>query len=228
MTSKTDCTHSAQSGMSTTGTVLGCFQIWGISLIAATLFSQVTQATQAPLYDSIVRSTQGGSASANKGTWLANQFNTDGIVYQLQSVVLNFSTTPFGTIAVDIYSNAAGSPGSNLGTLTNPSGFSTGTNAFIANNISTLQADSAFWVVLRGVGDGTANWIWTSDNPTGVGDSTHSNLSLDSGATWQGTSSGTPYMMQVNATPAIIPEPSIWAIGLFALGFTAIAARRCC
>jgi hypothetical protein len=183
------------------------FSIWGVAIVAAMLVGQAASASPVVLYDSINGSTVGDADPASSGTWLANQFNTDGQSYTLQSVVLDFAVAPLGTIAVDIYSDTSGTPTTSLGTLTNPGSFGAGSNTFSATGIPTLATASSFWVVLRGVGSGSVSWNWTSDTPTGVGSSTNTNFSTTSGASWAGLSSGTPYMMTVNAnSSAAVPE----------------------
>ena len=204
--------------------------IWGVAIAVAMLLGHAATAAPDALYDSINGSTAFDSDGANNSTWLANQFNTDAASYDLNSVVLNFSAAPLGTIAVGIYSDNSGEPGSNLGTLTNPGSFAAGSNTFSATGISTLASASSFWVVLRGVGASTANWLYTSDTPTGVGSSTNTNFSTTAGASWAGVSTGTPYMMTVNATAAsAVPEidPASFGSALsLVLGSLAILERR--
>ena len=204
------------------------FSIWGVAIVATMLLGQAATAAPIALYDSITGNTVSDSDSASSGTWLANQFNTDAVSYDLNSVVLNFLSAPLGTIAVDIYSDASGTPSTNLGALTNPGSFVAGTNTFSATGIPTLASSSSFWVVLRGVG-GTVNWLYTGDTPTGVGSSTNTNFSTTSGASWAGVSTGTPYMMTINATPQAVPEidPASFGSALsLVLGSLAVLERR--
>jgi hypothetical protein len=204
--------------------------IWGVATVAALLLGQAASAAPIALYDSINGSTVSDADGANNGSWLANQFNTDAASYDLNSVVLDFSAAPLGTIAVDVYSDASGTPSTNLGTLTNPGSFAAGSNTFSASGIPTLASASSFWVVLRGVGSGSVGWNWTNDTPTGFGSSTNSNLSGNSGQTWAGVITGTPYMMTVNATAAsAVPEidPASFGSALsLVLGSLSILERR--
>ncbi len=202
------------------------FSILGVAIAAAMLLGQAAIAAPVALYDSINGSTASDSDSANNSTWLANQFNTDSASYELNSVVLDFSAAPLGTIAVSIYSDNSGEPGSNLGTLTNPGSVAAGSNTFTASGIPTLASASSFWVVLRGVGASTANWLYTSDTPTGFGSSMNTNASGNAGASWAGLTSTSPYMMTVNATPVAVPEPSTWAMGLAGLAFAGVKVLR--
>jgi hypothetical protein len=205
------------------------FSIWGAAIMATVLLGQAATAAPITLYDSINGSTVSGSDGASNGAWLANQFNTDIASYDLNSVVLDFVAAPLGSIAVDIYSDASGTPGSSLGTLTSPGSFGAGSNTFTASGIPTLASASSFWVVLRGIGSGTVDWNWTSDTPSGVGSTTNTNASGNSGQTWGGVVSGTPYMMTVNATPSAVPEidPASFGSALsLALGSLAILERR--
>jgi hypothetical protein len=204
--------------------------IWGVAIVAAMLVGQAASASPVVLYDSINGSTSAGADGANNGTWLANQFNTDGQVYSLTSVILDFTATPLGTIAVDIYSDASGTPGLSLGTLTNPGSFGAGSNTFSASGIPTLASTSSFWVLLRGVGASSVDWRFTSDTPTGVGSSTNTNFSTTAGASWAGLSAGTPYMMTINATTsAAVPEidPASFGSALsLVLGSLSLLGRR--
>lgn len=198
-------------------------------VVAATLLGQASLGAPIVLYDSINGSTSSGSDNANNGTWLANQFSTDIASYGLNSVVLNFVAAPLGSIAVDIYTDASGTPGSNLGTLTNPGSFGVGSNTFSATSIPTLASSSSFWVVLRGVGASSVDWMYTSDTPSGVGSSTNTNASGTAGASWAGLSSGSPYMMTVNATPSAVPEidpASCGSVLSLVLGSLTLLERR--
>jgi len=204
------------------------FSIWGVA--AAMFVGQAATAAPIALYDSINGSTVFDSDGANNSTWLANQFNTDAASYDLNSVVLNFSTAPLGTIAVDIYSNNVDQPGAPLGTLTNPGSFGAGSNTFSASGIPTLASANSFWVVLKGIGASSVNWLYTIDTPTGVGSSMNTNFSTNAGASWAGLSSTQPYMMTVNATAAsAVPEidPASFGSALsLVLGSLAIVERR--
>ena len=189
--------------------------IWGVAIVAAMLVGQAASGSPVVLYDSINGSTAFDSDPANNGSWLANQFNTDAASYTLQSVVLD--------------SDASGTPNTSLGTLTNPGSFGAGSNTFSATGIPTLATASSFWVVLRGVGSGSVSWNWTSDTPTGFGSSTNTNLSGNSGQTWGGLVSGSPYMMTINATSAAVPEidPASFGSALsLVLGSLSLLGRR--
>jgi len=204
--------------------------IWGVAIVVAMLLGQVATAAPIALYDSINGSTAFDSDGANNATWLANQFNTDSASYNLDSVVIDFLAAPLGTIAVDIYSNNVDKPGAPLGTLTNPGSFVAGSNTFTASGIPTLASASSFWVVLKGIGASTANWLYTSDTPTGIGSSMNTNFSTNAGASWAGLSSTQPYMMTVNATAAsAVPEidPASFGSALsLVLGSLTILERR--
>jgi hypothetical protein len=72
--------------------------------------------------------------------------------------------------------------------------------------------------------------MYTGDTPNGVGSSTNTNFSTTAGASWAGLSSGTPYMMIVNATSAAaVPEidPASFGSALsLVLGSLTILERR--
>jgi hypothetical protein len=210
--------------------LLGRISTWGTAIVAAILIGQSASAT--PIYDSIGGSTSTGSANADINNWLANQFKTDGSTYTVNSVVLNLSAlTGGGTISVDIRSDVSGTPGSSLGTLTNPGSFVVGSNTFTASAlIPTLAASSSFWVVLYSGGSGSVNWLQTGSTPAGVGSSTDTNRSTNGGLSWLGVVPGTPYMMTVNATSTtVVPEidPASFGSALsLVLGSLTLLERR--
>ena len=210
--------------------LLGRISTWGTAIVAAILIGQ--SASAVPIYDSIGGSTSTGSATADINNWLANQFKTDGSTYDVNSVVLNLSavTGIGGTINVDIFSDVSGTPGSSLGTLTNPGVFTVGSNTFTASAIPELAALSSFWVVLYSGDSGSVNWLQTGSTPGGVGSSTDTNRSTNGGLSWLGVVSGTPYMMIVDATSVtVIPEidPASFGSALsLVLGSLTLLERR--
>jgi hypothetical protein len=208
--------------------LLGRISTWGTAIVAAILIGQ--SASAVPIYDSIGGSTSTGSATADINNWLANQFKTNGSTYDVNSVVLNLSAvTGGGTINVGIFSDVSGTPGSSLGTLTNPGSFVVGSNTFTASAIPTLAASSSFWVVLYSGDNGGVNWLQTGSTPTGVGSSTNTNRSTNGGLSWAGVVSGTPYMMTVDATATVVPEidPASFGSALsLVLGSLTLLERR--
>ena len=199
------------------------FSIWRVAIAAAVLFGQVASAAPVVLYDSITANTVDGSNTADVTNWLANEFKTDSVAYDLSSVALKLASTPLGTIEVDLYSNntVGNVPGSVIGTFTNPGSLSPGDLTFTPAIPQQLLPNTSYWVVLKNSG----SWNYTNGSATGPGASQRWADGSNSGAIWTATTGG-PYMMTVNATPVAVPEPSTWAMGLAGLGFAGVTALR--
>ena len=127
---------------------------------------------------------------------LAQAFTTGGIAdgYKLTSVDIpirrNSGTVP--TYTVTIRSNSSGSPGTLLGTLTNPSPLGHGTNRFTAPGDGIdLAANTTYFMTIDVSGTGTAivkplQTAWTTEDPGGaagwsIGNAMRHRLSTSSG-----------------------------------------------
>jgi hypothetical protein len=199
------------------------FSIWGVAIAAAMLVGQAASAAPVVLYDSITANTADGSNTADVTNWLANEFKTDSVAYDLTSVVLNLASTPLGTIEVDLYSNnpVGNVPGSVIGGFSNPGSLAAGDLTFTPAIPQQLLPNTSYWVVLKNSG----TWNYTNGSATGPGASQRWADGSNSGAIWS-ASTGGPYLMTVNATPVAVPEPSTWAMGLAGLGFAGVTALR--
>lgn len=186
----------------------GGWKTWGIGLLIAALIGGVCQAAPVTLYDSIGSNTANGHTPADGSSWLANQFLTDAQSYTLDSVVMSLYQAPQnGTVQLDLYSDNSGVPGSSLGTFNAPGSFAAGNNTFTASGLWNLAANSTFWIVLKGIGTGSAAWNYTFGTVSGDGAADVTIRSLNSGSSWDPSATGQPFMMQVNATPASnVPE----------------------
>ena len=199
------------------------FSIWGVAIAAAMLVGQAASAAPVVLYDSITANTAEGSDTADVTNWIANEFKTDSVAYDLTSVVLKLASTPLGTIEVDLYSNkpAGNVPESVIGAFTNPGSLAAGDLTFTPAIPQQLLPNTSYWVVLKNSG----SWNYTNGLATGPGASQRWAEGLNQGGIWNPTT-GSPYMMTVNAAPVAVPEPSTWAMGLAGLAFTGVKVLR--
>ena len=187
----------------------GNWKTWGLGLLVAAIIGGVCQAAPVTLYDSTTGNTPNNPPDeANFNQYLADRFATDNDSYSLNSVVLNFASTPTGSVFVDLYSDNAGSPGTSLFTFTNPGSLTSGDNTFTAVGFGPLSANSFFWIVLRGAAAGnSAEWNFTD----GSGTVTPAWQTMDNayrstlGGAWN-LSASQPYMMQVSAERTSVPE----------------------
>jgi len=210
--------------------VCQAFSILGVAIVAAMLVGQAASAAPVVLYDSITGNTAEAADTADSVQYVADKFLTDGFSYDLSSVVLDLTNSPVG-VAVDLYSDNSGVPGSSLGSFTNPGSLVDGPNTFTASGLPTLTSNAAYWVVLRGVASGSADWQFT--NSSGTVSPNWQTLSsayrTSLGGAWN-MSSSQPYMMTVNATAAsAVPEidPASFGSALsLVLGSLTILERR--
>jgi hypothetical protein len=158
---------------------------------------------------------------------IAQGFSTGtSSLLSLQSITLGlFGATAPGTIsgAIDLYSNAGGTPGAVLHSSTNSAIGDTGKYTF--NFVgATLDANQSYWVVPR------YDLSWYFSQPNGA--PTAQNLSgyvytgtlrSTNNGPWVDTSSS--YSISIQATEAI-PEPDTWAVAVLLCGAAAWVARR--
>jgi hypothetical protein len=157
-------------------------------------------------------------------TWIGAGFATGSTTYTLGGATLLMRQNSPGSATLDLYSDLGGKPGSALGSLGTPSGFSptlTATEFSGANLL--LAANSTYWLVLRSDG-GDYEWAYT-DNNTGSGPGFIGTwgASDNAGGSWL-VSDLDPMIMRVDASPAnaAVPEPA--EILLFGIGILTLAA----
>lgn len=158
-----------------------------------------------------------GVEAATGADWLASSFGTDSATYRLNSVTLLLQNPTAGLAELDIYSDGGFQPGSLVGTLASPTGFSSGLSdeTFTTTGI-TLAANTTYWVVLHAL-SGEFDWGYTfDDSGRGAGFQDNWAASFDSGADWfdEGNS---PTQMSVVATASAVPEPASAALLLAGL-----------
>lgn len=189
------------------------------------------------LYDSIDGLSSNGFDTASTTSWLANQFLTDGDGYTLDTVIIKLQEAPVGlsvNVRLSLYGNLhdadtlTDTPSTSLGDFTNPGSLGAGDNTFFAGSLPSLAPNSTYWVVLHvaaagaashGVAaNGSAKWAYTFGTTGGLAPSDISTFSADGGGNWFPNSSGSPYMMTVNAFVTPVPEPSTYAMGMAGVG----------
>jgi hypothetical protein len=141
--------------------------------------------------------------------WLGASFGTGNAAYTVIDITLLMQGDSGGTAALDLYSNVNGTPGTLLGTLQAPTGFSsTLTPTSFGGDGLQLSANTTYWAVLL-PNSGTTEWAYTDDNTgSGVGFQTNWGISYDAGSGWF-TSDTQPMQMRVDADPAgTTPEPA--------------------
>jgi len=139
--------------------------------------------------------------AATGSTWLTASFATDDGTYRLTSVTLLLANPSDGQARLDLYADGSLEPGSLVGTLLAPDGFSADLTQtiFLASDI-TLAPNSTYWIVLS-ADSGEFDWAWTSDNTgNGIGFLHTWGQSDDGGATWF-TFDTYPTQFSVTATP---------------------------
>lgn len=185
-------------------------------LLATVLFiASSALAAETTLYDNLSTANYGND-EVNSAEWLANQFNTDGNTYALNSVVISYSQIFNPNFTISVYTDVSGAPGTLLGDLAPPVTLVDGDNTFTASALS-LAANSSYWVVASTFSaSNTSNWNFEQGTSgTGVGFvPAHSLISHNSGSSWIAFT-GYTYKMQVNATVSGVPEPSVYALCLF-------------
>jgi hypothetical protein len=204
--------------------------IWGVATVAAMFLGQAATAAPIALYDSITGNTASAADTADSTQYVADKFLTDAFAYDLNSVVLDLVNSPAG-VAVELYSDNSGVPGSSLGSFTTPGSLADGPNTFTASGLPTLTSNSAYWIVLRGIGSGSADWQFTDGSGTVSPNwqTLSSAFRTSLGGAWN-VSSTQPYMMTINATAAsAVPEidPASFGSALsLVLGSLTLLERR--
>ena len=202
----------------------------------AALATRTTHAAPLVLYTSNDLTTD-ASDFASDSIWLANQFNTFGYEAKIESVVLLLGTVPadLTAIRVDLYDSAAGVPGSQVATFTNPTAGSGEAYTFTLASPPTLVANSDYWIVLSMTGASVVEWLASTHLDT-QGNSNPSNPLhfAPQSANWVngtyagqiawGTPSIGPYKMGVYVQA--VPEPSTYCMGLAGLGWVGLTTWR--
>lgn len=189
----------------------------GFLFVAFSLLGTATQGRAEVIFDNL-GNLNFNTISANSTSWAAQRFFTGSTSYELSSVVLLMNSTSPGNPLLQIYGGSDTAPSSSpLFTLTNPGSIS-GTlanNTFTAGSTFLMDANTNYWVVLKGVGSSSFEWGYTQSND-GIGNSfrTQNAITNNSGVPWL-SYPDEPFQMQVNATA--VPEPGTLTLGTIAM-----------
>jgi hypothetical protein len=175
-----------------------------------------------------------GIASVGSDGYWAQRFVTDNSApgFTLDSVTLAMhnAVSATGDFFVAIYSESGGIPLASLGTLFgNASPILTGQHTYISFPGGPLSPNTGYWVV-AGVSPGAGGYHWkttASDNSTGswtIPGTASFSFSSDQGASWEGASSSSSFMMSLEATP--VPEVEGWGLMTAGLASLGILWRR--
>lgn len=190
---------------------------------ASTLFSNLSQPVDA-------------STSNASVFWNASAFTTDSHSYSLSDIVVPIHVDSGPTnFTLDIRSDASGSPGAVLDTLTatTPIPSSFGNVVFTPDNPLTLQPGTTYWVSAD-VSQGIVDWQFTkslgSTGPASLATNNYAD-SQDLGTTWNifpnDPTDNVPVMFQVDANSIIqTPEPSGWIVASAMTLIGAVSLRR--
>jgi len=166
------------------------------------------------------------------GFTAAQEFNTGSAATSLDRIFANIGNYVAGTngdfqLTATLLADSGGTPSGstlvsfmfNVGSIPT-SGFAN--VEFDPVHTFNLAASTNYWFVLTGSspsdGSGSVDWNWTTSTITyGPGSLPHFSNSYDGGTTWNGTFSGSPYLIQVNSP---VPEPAGWVLG--GMGFAAV------
>lgn len=197
------------------------------------VFVLILLSTLAAKADTVILSdnlsnTTAGTETATGLTWLTASFGTGASASNLDSITLLLANSVAGQAMLSIYTDGGLQPGSLVGSLLSPAGYSTTLTeiTFTASGLS-LSTNSIYWVVLSAA-SGQFDWAYTTDNAgSGVGFQHTWGISDDAGLTWF-TYDIYPTRMRVTATTtaAAVPEPTTLALLATGLSVGAELSRR--
>ncbi len=202
-------------------------------LVAGLLLALVVNGVRADtvIFDNFPAPTQGfGQVSTT--FWEAQRFNSDSTNLTLTTTILTLysESQGSGNFFVDLYSDAAGQPGTSLANLftgPNPFGptFPQSGNIVFGGLSQVLTANTNYWIVLGESAGSVLDIRWGSTSiltGTGSGFQTVSANSSNQGGNWSVNPAG-PHKMQLIAA---IPEPSAGLFGCLALALIGRWRRR--
>jgi hypothetical protein len=199
-----------------------------LGTVLALTLGGVTAANATVLYDNLptnVQAIDSGLGLAGNG-FIANQFSTGSLCPSgctLGGITLNL-TSQDGTTAgylLQILSDAAGSPGSVLGSLNNPSSFSTdfNNNTFTPTGTISLGANKNYWVELSSTNVNGALTYWDYNFNATQAVPNQPNLAAYQVGFEQAATTSVNFLMKVEATPTHAPIPgAAWMMSSALLG----------
>ena len=198
--------------------VWACLAFWCRQATAAVIYQNYDSVTPGGSYEFIYRQ-ENTPPTPDFGHRAAVAFTTDSSSYYLDSVTVNQQLNG-GTLAMRLYSDSGGVPGSSLGLLGLPGGLGAQGNYTFTGGGFLLAAGTTYWVVLE-PGDTppvSAQW-YVGTSGSGFANSDY----VDGWGAW-GSVAFTPPSAYIQATP--VPEPVNVAIGVFAGVFVLVQLSR--
>jgi len=191
-------------------------------VVGACLALVWTPASATVLYDNLSASIDGEDPIASFGP-IADSFSTGGSAMSLTDlkVIVSGAPTSTGDISISLLADNGTSPGALIATLGSILAGSLGIDVvydFSLVSPIALAPDSRYWIELTTL-NASATWPFSFDlSGTGVA----SEFFFSAGEV--GPNFLGPYLMQVNAEAALVPEPA--TIGLLGLSMVALAILR--
>ncbi|MGO9587282.1 MAG: choice-of-anchor R domain-containing protein [Limisphaerales bacterium] len=148
-------------------------------------------------------------------------FTTDNNMYTVDSVELVISRL-FGNtsdLTLSLYSDAGGTPGSSLGTFSNPANITQGGALFTATGL-TLAPDTTYWIIAAPGVSEKSDFEWWNSLATGISGFSQFDSNANAWGSWSVSAVDNSPSFVVYGSP--VPEPSALALfgfGAFAFGF---------
>src|ERR1700690_1049078 len=138
-------------------------------------------------------------------------FTTDNNLYTLNSAELVISRLSGNTsdLMVSLYNDAGGTPGSSLGTFSNPANISQGGALFTATGL-TLAPDTTYWIVAEPSVAERSDFEWWNSLTPGRSGNSEFNSNPNAWSPWSASLVNNAPSLVVYGTIAIttVPEPS--------------------
>lgn len=206
--------------------VISFLRLFGIT---AGLVQLVSVAQSAVIISNIGTTGTGNVAlGASTTAEIGYGFTMGDTAFSLDSVSLRLEKLEAGTDPnVRIYSDSSSAPGTLIASFSALSlTLNTEETATVTPLSSvTLQANTAYWIVLER--DGGANATWYRGSEPSGDHATHlgRQLSTDDGASWSGLSTGSTSRLGIEIVASAVPEPEEVAL-VSGLGLVAFAVWR--
>ena len=172
-------------------------------LIGLLVLLSSSQAFAEVIASNLASSTIGGSffGSGTTTQYKAFGFTMGADAYQLDTVRLSIDfQSPNPSPVVSIWSDAAGSPGTQLFALDNPSSMSgVGLYTFTAGSLFTLEAGTTYWMHVRSAPTTAPRFLWYYTNPQTM----PTGVATPQGYLFNGSTSSFYNRLEINGTKLV-------------------------